>query len=207
MIPFKSPLLLTVPPTLEKRLEALAALPTLLAQDEELVRQRRAAIAAVRRDIEELRREVAAIRPRLVAQVRSDVLRMLKYNPDEPRVPAGQSGGGQWTKDGESIAGPHVAQLFPTPPLFEQPPLFFARPPFAEFPKDPKLPPGPGYEWRGAPGSQPGDRYGNWHNPKTDESLHPDMDHRPPIGPHWDYYTPDGEKYRRFPDGRFELDS
>ena len=48
MIPFKSPLQLTVPPTLEKKLEALAALRTLQAQDEELMRERRAAIAALR---------------------------------------------------------------------------------------------------------------------------------------------------------------
>jgi hypothetical protein len=54
MIPFKSHLLLTVPPTLEKKLEALAALRTLQAQDQELVRQRRAAIAALRRDFDEL---------------------------------------------------------------------------------------------------------------------------------------------------------
>jgi hypothetical protein len=102
MIPFKSPLLLTVPPTLEKRLEALAALRTLQAQDEELVRQRRAAIAALRRDFDKLQRDFAALRRRLGSDVRSDVLRTLKYNPDQPRVPAGQSGGGQWTSEGGS---------------------------------------------------------------------------------------------------------
>jgi hypothetical protein len=106
MIPFKSPLLLTVPPTLEKRLEALAALRTLLAQDEELVRQRRAAIAAVRRDLEQMQREVGAIRPQLVAEVRADVLRMLKYNPDEPRVPKRSSHGGEWTSEDGSGSSP-----------------------------------------------------------------------------------------------------
>jgi hypothetical protein len=106
MIPFKSPLLLTVPPTLEKRLEALAALRTLLAQDEELVRQRRAAIAAVRRDLEQMQREVGAIRPQLVAEVRADVLRMLKYSPDQPRVPKGSSHGGEWTSEDESGSSP-----------------------------------------------------------------------------------------------------
>jgi hypothetical protein len=106
MIPFKSPLLLTVPPTLEKKLEALAALCTLQAQDEELVRQRRAAIAALCRDFDQLQRDFAALRRRLGSDVRSDVLRTLKYNPDQPRVPAGQSGGGQWTSEGGSGSSP-----------------------------------------------------------------------------------------------------
>jgi hypothetical protein len=100
MIPFKSPLLLTVPPTLEKKLEALAALRTLQMQDQELARQRRAAIAALRRDFDEWQRDFAALRRRLASDVRSDVLRTLKYNPDQPRVSAGQSAGGQWTSDG-----------------------------------------------------------------------------------------------------------
>jgi hypothetical protein len=102
MIPFKSPLLLTVPPTLEKRLEALAALRTLQAQDDELARQRRVEIAALRCDFDELQRDFATLRHRLASDVRSDVMRALKYNPDQPRVPAGQSRGGQWTSDGAS---------------------------------------------------------------------------------------------------------
>jgi hypothetical protein len=201
MIPFKSPLLLTVPPTLEKRLEALAALRTLLAQDEALYQQRRAEIAALRRDFDR-------VRPRLEALIREfetarpELQRILKYNPDEPRVPAGQHGGGQWTKEGESTADPRVAQILPPPLLFEDP--LFVRPPLAEFPKDPKLPPGPDFEWRGQPGSQPGDPDGSWYNPKTDESLHPDMNHGPPDGPHYDYKAPDGQQYRWFPDGRLE---
>jgi hypothetical protein len=227
MIPFKSPLLLTLPPTLEKRLEALAALRTLQAQDEEIVRQRRAEIAALRRDFDELRREVDAIRPRLVAEVRADVLRMFKYNPDEPRVPAGQPGGGQWTNDGTaggssivsaggadtrsgtqpaaSIADPHVAQILPPPLLFEDP--LVVRPPLPEYPTDPRVSPGPGFEWKGQSGSQPGDPEGSWYNPKTKETLRPDLDHDPPIGPHWDYKAPNKQWYRWFPDGRFELRS
>jgi hypothetical protein len=106
MIPFKSPLLLTVPPTLEKRLEALAALRTLQAQDEELARQRRVAIAALRRDFDELQRDFAALRHRLASDVRSDVLRALKYNPDQPRVPKGSPQGGQWTSEDGSSASP-----------------------------------------------------------------------------------------------------
>jgi hypothetical protein len=106
MSPFKSPLLLTVPPTLEKKLEALAALRTLEAQDEELVRQRRVAIAALRRDFDELQRDFATLRHRLASDARWDVMRALKYNPDQPRVPAGQPAGGQWTSGGvDDVAG------------------------------------------------------------------------------------------------------
>jgi hypothetical protein len=106
MTPFKSPLLLTVPPTLEKKLEALAALRMLEAQDEELVRQRRVAIAALRRGLDELQQDFATLRHRLASDVRSDVMRALKYNPDQPRVPAGQPAGGQWTSGGvDDVAG------------------------------------------------------------------------------------------------------
>lgn len=28
---------------------------------------------------------------------------------------------------------------------------------------------------------------GAWHNPKTGETLHPDLDHPTPEGPLWDY--------------------
>ena len=55
--------------------------------------------------------------------------------------------------------------------------------------------PGPEWEWRG-----PSDK-GSWYNPKTGESLRPDLDHGPPIGPHWDYIGPGGGKSRIFPDG------
>ena len=61
---------------------------------------------------------------------------------------------------------------------------------------DPKVPP-EGYEWRGK-GPQ-GSPQGNYFNPETGESLHPDLDHKPPIGPHWDYWGPDGIKIRIFP--------
>lgn len=34
----------------------------------------------------------------------AELRRLLKYNPDQPRVPAGQSGGGQWTSEAGSGA-------------------------------------------------------------------------------------------------------
>ena len=55
-----------------------------------------------------------------------------------------------------------------------------------------------GHEWRGK-GSQ-GSKEGSYYNPKTDTSLHPDLHHPDPIGPHWDYNGPEGE-FRIFPDG------
>ena len=64
--------------------------------------------------------------------------------------------------------------------------------------EDPTVSPGEGWEWRG-----PADR-GSWYNPKTGESLHPDLAHPDPIGPHYDYRAPDGDFYRIFPDGGVE---
>jgi RHS repeat-associated protein len=66
---------------------------------------------------------------------------------------------------------------------------------------DPSQSPGEGWEWRGKPGSTPGSKDGNWYKPGTGESLHPDLDHPPGIGPHWDWKSPGGNWYRYFPDG------
>ena len=54
--------------------------------------------------------------------------------------------------------------------------------------EDPTQPPGPGWKWMG--NGPVGSREGNWHNPGTNQSLHPDLDH--PVGkdPHYDYYGP-----------------
>lgn len=63
-------------------------------------------------------------------------------------------------------------------------------------PQNPADSPGEGWEWRGP--DPPGGKRGAWHNPDTGESLHPDLDHPAPIGPHWDYTDPNGNK-RRLP--------
>lgn len=68
--------------------------------------------------------------------------------------------------------------------------------------KDPKKSPGKGWEWRGR--GPKGSQQGSWYNPKTGESLHPDLNHPGPIGPHYDWKAPDGKTYRVFPDGRVE---
>jgi len=54
---------------------------------------------------------------------------------------------------------------------------------------DPSQPPGPGWEWRGE--GPTGSKAGSWYNPTTRQSLHPDLDHPGPIGPHYDCKGPD----------------
>jgi RHS repeat-associated protein len=85
------------------------------------------------------------------------------------------------------------------------PPLLSKGPPSPNDPPnfgDPSQPPGPGWQWRG--NGPPGSKEGSWYNPGTGESLHPDLHHPPPIGPHYDWKSPTGKKYRVFPDGRVE---
>ena len=74
--------------------------------------------------------------------------------------------------------------------------------PNVEFPgNDPTKAP-EGYEWKGE-GSQ-GSKNGSYYNPNTGESLHPDLDHPAPVGPHWDYGIKGSKSkgWRVFPDGR-----
>jgi len=61
-----------------------------------------------------------------------------------------------------------------------------------------------GFEWRGKPGSATGSKEGNYYNPKTGESLRPDLNHPGPIGPHWDHRDSFGKWWRIFPDGSVE---
>ena len=57
--------------------------------------------------------------------------------------------------------------------------------PNIEYPGDDPTVAPEGFEWRGK-GKQ-GSKEGSYYNPKTGGSLHPDLDHPAPIGPHWDY--------------------
>lgn len=61
-------------------------------------------------------------------------------------------------------------------------------------PADPSEAPGEGWDWRG--NGPPGSDDGAWYNPNTGESLHPDLNHPDPIGPHWDWIDPNGKKHR-----------
>jgi len=64
---------------------------------------------------------------------------------------------------------------------------------------DPTKSPGSDWEWRGP--DSPGGSRGAWYNPATGESLHPDLGHPDPIGPHWDWTDPDGDAWRIGGDG------
>lgn len=64
--------------------------------------------------------------------------------------------------------------------------------------------PGKDYEWRGG---NIDENKGGWYNPKTKETLHWDMKHPEPHGPHWDYINKNGgweNGYRIFPNGSWE---
>ena len=67
-------------------------------------------------------------------------------------------------------------------------------------PANPSDSPGSGWEWRGK--GPVGSSQGSWYNPSTGESLHPDLGHPDPIGPHWDYIDSAGNQWRLYPDGR-----
>lgn len=65
---------------------------------------------------------------------------------------------------------------------------------------DPAKSPGENFEWRGK--GEPITGKGAWVNLKTGETLHPDLNHRDPYGPHWDYnYPGGGNGFRIYPDG------
>jgi RHS repeat-associated protein len=67
---------------------------------------------------------------------------------------------------------------------------------------DGSVSPGEEWEWRGK--DPPGGRRGGWFKPGTGETLHPDLEHGPPHGPHWDWIDREGTGWRIFPDGRCE---
>ncbi len=94
----------------------------------------------------------------------------------------------------------HPAQFFRIVPrvLLEEPPLVVTPKPSIPYPADPNVSPGPGWV-------QAGPR-GNWWNPATGESVHPDLNHPPGIDPHYDYHLrgPHGGSWRWYPDGRLE---
>ena len=76
-------------------------------------------------------------------------------------------------------------------------------PPDVTYPGDDASKAPEGTEWKGK-GKQGSDR-GNYHNPETGESWHPDLDHPEPVGPHWDYRDPSGTWWRIGPGGNISL--
>ncbi len=65
--------------------------------DDERLGKRRAELASIRRELGELAQVLAEIRRDCDPRLRSYVM---KCSPDEPRVPAGNPDGGQWTSEG-----------------------------------------------------------------------------------------------------------
>jgi hypothetical protein len=96
-----------VPQTLHARLEIAKAIRTLAGPDEdELLRQRRAEIAAIRRDLEVLTRDIRKAGEEWLVLAKAELRAALKkYSPDQPRVPAGNPDGGQWTPEPEGAGG------------------------------------------------------------------------------------------------------
>jgi hypothetical protein len=99
-----------VPRTLHVQLEIANAVRTLMAPDEdERLRARRAEIAAIRRDLDALARDLprAFAEAATLAKAELGAVLAKKYNPDQPRVPSGNRDGGQWTSG--SKAGSEAA--------------------------------------------------------------------------------------------------
>jgi hypothetical protein len=108
MIRYKWPVATAIPQNPAVRLEIAKALHTLLEEDDERLRQRRAEIASIRQGLAEIAHDIAEFRRAAPALILSE-LRKYGYNPDEPRVPKGDPGPGQWT--GEAPAPRHASTL------------------------------------------------------------------------------------------------
>ncbi len=90
-------------------------------------------------------------------------------------------------------------------PLIEPKPGFPDRPLPSDLPQLPKEGsqcPGDGWKWRGP--DAPGGSRGAWYNAEKDWSLHPDLDHPEPIGPHYDWVDEKGNQYRLTPQVPFD---
>jgi hypothetical protein len=86
-----------VPQMLHVQLEIAKAIRTLVGHDEDDA-QRRTEIAAIRRDCEALKRDLQKVGEEWLTLVKAKLrMELKKYNPDQPRVPAGNTDGGQWT--------------------------------------------------------------------------------------------------------------
>jgi uncharacterized protein YydD (DUF2326 family) len=81
---------LTLPPTLEKQREVLEAYRTLVTEDDEIAWQRRVEIAALRRDLEDMRRFVDAML-RQLGELRAEILQETQARKLQSR-PAARAG-------------------------------------------------------------------------------------------------------------------
>jgi hypothetical protein len=96
MIPYKWPVATAIPQNPQVRLEIAKALRTLLEDGDEQLRQRRAEIASIREDLAKIAQDIATFEHAARKLILPE-LRNYGYNPDEPRVPKHNTGGGQWT--------------------------------------------------------------------------------------------------------------
>lgn len=92
-----------VPRTLHAQLEIAKGMRTLIAPDEaELLYQRHAELAAIRGELEAIKRDFQKAGEECLALAKAELRAALakKYNPDQPRVSAGNRDGGRWTRGG-----------------------------------------------------------------------------------------------------------
>jgi hypothetical protein len=115
MSPYKSPLETAVPNSLEVRREIVKAILTLAGDQDERLRPRRAEIASLRRDLEDIAEDIAKLRREGSLLILSE-LRKYGYNPNEARIPKYSLGGGRWTKGGIEIAQAGDGPLSPLEP-------------------------------------------------------------------------------------------
>jgi hypothetical protein len=88
-----------VPRTPHAQLEIAKAMRTLMVpDDDEPLRRRRAELAAIRGELEAIKRDFQKAGEECLALVKAELHAVLakKYNPDQPRVPAGNPPGGEW---------------------------------------------------------------------------------------------------------------
>jgi len=89
-----------VPRTPQAQLEIAKAIRTLVApHDDEPLRQRRIELAAIRGELDAIKRDFQKAGEECLALVKAELRATLakKYNPDQPRVSVGNPDGGQWT--------------------------------------------------------------------------------------------------------------
>jgi hypothetical protein len=111
-----------VPRTLHAQLEIAKAIRTLMAPDDaEPLRRRRAELAAMRGELEAIKRDLQKAGAECLALVKAELRAALakKYNPDQPRVPAGNRDGGQWTEPARDLQYAANGTFPPPPPGYD----------------------------------------------------------------------------------------
>jgi hypothetical protein len=119
-----------VPRTPHTQLEIAKAIRTLMAPNDDGLCRRGAELAAIRGELEAIKRDFQKAGEECLALAKAELRAALakKYNPDQPRVPAGDRDGGQWTsgsKGGDAAPSDVAGQFSETRSryaLLENPP-------------------------------------------------------------------------------------